>query len=337
MTRLDKIPQIIDWHRDALNGLYPSANYYRRIVDGLNHLTAHRHREVYAMSAHLGDGTYHYSGTTTIARFRFRSGYGATRVRVRMLLGRDIAAGTSTTPTAKVTIGGTDIGPFSYGQTATATDDEPDALAVFTGEATITPATVYACSVVTTDHARVMGLSVVELGDETIDAAVNYFSRLAPAAGTEIYAADFGRLSEGLSKIWRQNGGTCCHWNRQGGLSRTRSAATAVNVIDNSSTTPSASTPGWTLDLSYRGTQGRSTVPFELAVYGSVSSGTGTVNLVDSGGATVITVSVNSSTAQWFTGTGLLPSSSAKYDLHLVGDGTNTTTIYAVSLLEWEA
>lgn len=337
MTRLDKIPQIIDWHRDALNGLYPSANFYRRIVDGLNHLTAHRHREVYAMAAHLGDSTYHYSGTTTIARFRFRAGYGATRVRVRMLLGRDIAAGTSSTPTAKVTIGATDIGPFSYGQSAVNTDDEPDALAVFTGEADITPGTAYACAVVTTDHARVMGLSVVELGDETIDRAVNYFSRLAPAAGTEIFAADFGRLSEGLSKIWRQNGGTCAHWGRKGGVSRTRSTASAVNLIDGTSTTPSATTPGWSLDLSYRATQGRATVPCELAVYGSVPAGTGTVNLVDSGGTAVIAVTVNSSTAQWFTASGLLPASAAKYDLHLVGDGTNTTTVYAASLTEWEA
>lgn len=337
MSRRDKIPQVIEYHRDTHNGMYPSANYYRRIVDAANHLVAYRHREVYQRTAPLGNASYGSSGTATLARWRFRTGYGVTRLQARVLLGQDNSGGVAAAPTAKLVIGGVDLGPWAYGVSAVATDDAPSGLASFVGELAVSPATAYECSLVTEDYARVLGVSLCEFGDETVDESTLYFSAWQPAAGGEIYDAHQERLALGLSQIWRRNGGTVVHWGRLTGAARTRSAATAVNLIDGSSTTPSSSTPGWRLDLRYRNSYARSGVPFELSVYGAVPAGTGAVRLVDSAGATVLSVTVNSSTAQWFTATGTLPAAVDKYDLHLVGDGTNTVSVYAVSLQEWEA
>ena len=48
--------------------------------------------------------------------------------------------------------------------------------------------------------------------------------------------------------------------------------ATPINLIDNSSSaTPSSSTPGIKLDLTYRSSQGKTTVTIEAAVYGSMA------------------------------------------------------------------
>lgn len=338
MAQIARVPHIIDWHRDACNGMYPSATYYAKIVGAQNHITAHRHREVYALTRELGNGSYGYSGTTTISRFRFRSGYGAKIARVVMILGRDNTGGVAASPSAKVTVGGTDVGPFYYGQSAVATDDEPSNLSVFSGTISITPATVYECSVTAVDYARVMGVSVHEIGESTVDETTNYFSSWRPGANTPIYDAPIGRILEGLSKTWRQNGGTVAHWGRINGAARTRSAASALNLIDGTSTTPSASTPGWTLDMRYRNSQRRTTVPIEFSVYGSVAGGgSGTVSIVDSSGTAMATATISSGTAQWFTATGTLPATVAKYDLVVTGDGANTTSVYAVSLAEYEA
>lgn len=334
---LDRVPQIVEYRRDAMNGMYPSANFYAAIVNAQNHVVAHRHREVYNFETELGAAAYGYSGTTTIARFRFRAGYGATSARVVVLMGRDNTGAVASTPSASVTFNGTDAGPFAFGVSSVATDDEPDNLATFTGTVALTGGTVYECAVSTVDYARVLGVSVQELGSLTVDEAINYYTSWRPVANGPIYDSDIQRTLEGLSKIWKQNGGTACHWGLKSGAARTRTSATPINIIDNSSTSVSTSTPGWTLDLRYRNSRRRTGVPVELAVYGSIPAGTGAVTLVDSGGATVATANVTSLSATWSTAAVTLPATLAKYDIHVAGDGTNMASVYAVSLTEYEA
>lgn len=336
---LAAIPQLIQHRRDTLNGHYPSATYYRRVVDALNHLTAYRHKQVYGRSALLGDATIGASGTNTIARFRFRSGHGALYARIILVLGKDITGGVATDPTVSVTLGATTSGPHSWGQSPTATTDAPSDWRIVNDVVAITPDTAYACSISTTDYARVLAVAVYELGEPTISEAVDYYSGESFGADSPIYDAPQARILEGFSEIWRHNGGTVCHWGRRDGSARTRTSATAINLVDNATTgAPTAATPGWTLDLRYRCTEGRATVPVEIAAYGAVAAGAGgSVLLVDSGGTTLATVSVNSTTPGWFTATALLPATVDKYDLKFAGDGVNALSVYAVSLNEWEA
>lgn len=340
---LSTMPKLIEHRRDTLNGHYPSATYYRRVVDALNHLTAYRHKQVYSSSALLGDNTIGAAGANTIARFKFRSGHGAKYVRIILVLGKDITGGVATDPTVSVVIGASinTSGPHSWGQSPTATTDAPSDWRIVNDVLPIDPDADYGCEVKTTDYARVLAVAVYELGEPTISEAVDYYSGESFGADSPIYDAPQARILEGLSNIWRHNGGTVCHWGLRDGAARTRSSATAVNLVDNSTTgAPTAATPGWTLDLTYRATEGRATVPVEIAAYGAMSAGSGvsgTVLLVDSGGTTVATVTINSNTAGWFTTTALLPATAAKYDLKFAGDGVNTISVYAVSLNEWEA
>lgn len=338
---LSSIPQLIQHRRDTLNGHYPSATFYRRVTDGMNHLTAYRHKQVFGRSVQLGDASYGAAGTNTIARWRFRSGHGAKYARIILVLGRDNTGGVAGDPTVSVTIGGTTSGPHAWGQSPTATDDAPDDWRIVNDVVDITPNTAYSCSISAVDYARVLAVAVYELGDETIDEATDYYSGEAFGADSPIFDASQERILGGLSNLWRHNGGTVCHWGRRDGSARTRTSATAANLPDGSTTgAPSAATPGWTLDLTYRATEGRATVPVEIAAYGAMSAGSGvsgTVVLVDSGGTTVATVTVNSNTAGWFTTAALLPATVDKYDLKFASDGVNTLSVYAVSLNEWEA
>lgn len=106
-----------------------------------------------------------------------------------------------------------------------------------------------------------------------------------------------------------------------------------VNIIDQTSATVTANTPGKTLDLTNWATLGRTGVPVVLWVYASAatSSDTGQVILYDSSSVAQVTVNINSG-AGWYSATGTLPATLGKYDVHF-GNATSTLTIKDFSLL----
>lgn len=336
MSFLSTQPTLIHWQRDACNGMQPSASFHAKIVRAENHVTAYRRRCVFARSWLLGNAAYGYSGTTTLARWRFRSGHAAAAVRIFLIMGRDNAAGTAVSPKVTVTVGSESY-DFIYGQSPTASDDAPDDLQLMAVTLTIAPETAYSCSVVSSDYGRVLAACVFEVGEETIDEGTEWFNATIAQAGTELTDAFHGRCLQGLSELHRHNGGSMFHWSLINGAARTRSSGTRINLVDNSTTgAPSSSTPGFRLDLSYRATEATATVAVEVAVYGSIGAGSATVTLVDSSNTTMATVTVNGAAA-WYTATATLAASSEKYDLYLAGDGVNSASIYAVSIQEWEA
>ena len=338
-----QIPNLVHWKRDARNGMTPSSYTYYRAVEAENWLTAYGGREVYHQAWPLDDQTYGYSGTTNIARFRFRSRYGATRLRAHVIMGLDITRGDATDPQVAIDVtesgGGTEtIGPFYYGASVAGATDGPDQWRYSSTYVAITPATTYECLVKLVDYARLLSIAVEEEAEETVDQSTDYYNALSPATGTPIYDVTRSRLLVGLSNMYRQNGGGLVHWSNPGGTASTRTSATLINLYDNSTTgTPATTAPGFYLDNTYRRTVSRSVVPYELAVYGSMASGSGTVRITDSSGTDHITATINSSTPGWFVATGSLPADERFYTFRFAGDGTNQVSVSAVSLIEWEA
>jgi len=332
-------PATIHWQRDALNAYTPSAQFYARLVGVANHATAYRHRCVYSKSWKLGNASYGYSGTTTIGRFRFRTGHGVTAIRILAIMGKTATGGTGTDPRATLTLdGGGGSVTFYHGLSPTAATDAPDELRIVGDTIAVTADTAYTGYLDAIDYARVLAICVYELGSESIAESTEWFDATIPQARAPIFDAFHGRLLQGLSEIHRHNAGTVAHWSLINGASRTRSSATLINLVDNSTTgAPSGATPGVKLDLTYRATEGVATVPVEVGVYGSMASGSGTVELRDSSNTVKATVTVNSATPGWFTATATLAASLEKYDLYFAGDGANTLSVSAVSLLEWEA
>jgi len=111
------------------------------------------------------------------------------------------------------------------------------------------------------------------------------------------------------------------------------------NLIDNTSTTVSASTPGVQLDLRYRTTLSRAAlgVPVRFWAYASstVASDTGYVQILDSAGAAKLTVPITGTTAQWYATEGYLPATDAKYDAHYGGNTLGTLNVYAFTVHEY--
>jgi hypothetical protein len=117
---------------------------------------------------------------------------------------------------------------------------------------------------------------------------------------------------------------------------RTRTSTTDINLVDNSSTAISSSTPGYVLDFRYKNRLSKTVVPTTFWAYGKTAGGgTGHVYLKDSGGAVLATLNINSAANAFYSTTWNAPTTEAKYDLHFDGDGVNLTTVYAAGVYEY--
>lgn len=335
-------PPLIHPNRDARNGMYPATSFYGRLQQAHNHLVGFRHKTVFQRQWRLGNKTYSGAASTNLARFRWRTGYGAEYVRI---VGLQCVANTSTgdprtelelvNVTDAVT---TTAGPWQGYIDTASTDDAPSTWRIFTDTIAVTAGKVYTATFKTYDSCRPMALLVMEIGGGTITEAVNYYSAANMVSDAPILDATREKILGGLGAMYRQNGGLVVNWARDDGSARTRSSATAANLVDGTTTgTPTAATYGYSCDLRYRNSSSRTGIPVELAVYGSIPAGSGTVKVIDTGGTTHLTATVNSATPGWFTATGTITASDLKFDLQFAGDGVNTLSVYAVSLVEYES
>lgn len=116
------------------------------------------------------------------------------------------------------------------------------------------------------------------------------------------------------------------------------------NVVDDSSETVSAATPGWTVDLRNHTTHRLRSqgvpVRFKVCVNSTAGNDTGAIKLVDETGAAVLTCLVNNPAAttsqigDWYWVDGYVPATLAKYDVHYGGNTLGSLTPFSASLYE---
>ena len=336
------VPLVIHPNRDARNGMYPATSFYGRLQQAVNHLTGYRHKTVFQRQWRLGNKTYVGAASTNLARFRWRSSHGAEHVRIVML--QCVSGASSGDPRTEIEfINVTDAvtttaGPWQGFIDTVSSGDEPSTWRMVSDTHAITPGKVYTATIKTYDSCRPMAILVMEIGGGTISEAVDYYSATNIVADAPIFDSTREVMLGGLGAMYRQNGGLVVNWANGNGAAETRTSATHANIVDGASTgTPTAATPGYSCDLRYRNSSSRTGVPVELAVYGSIPAGSGTVKVIDTGGTTHLTATVNSATPGWFTATGTITASDLKFDLQFAGDGVNTISVYAVSLIEYES
>lgn len=319
------------------NGLYPNAATWATMLRAQNHCMGYRHREIYRRAWELGviDG---FTGSTNVARFRFRTGLGVSRLTYVLFMGLDTHnAGANPRIDIVRTISGgaSSTSTFYWGLERTGTNDGPSQQYLTTGDASVTPSTVYEMLVTAQDYARLLSLCVYEQASLTVDEGTNYYNTHNPAASSPIYDADRQQLVVGANALWKQNRAATWHWHLGDGSVRTRSSATYISIIDNSTSgTPATSDYGFYLNPQYHNTISATTVPFELAVYGAVAAGSGTVRLIDSAGNTYGPATVNG-LAGWYTAAINLPAASTFYTAQYAGDGVNSVGVTAISLIEY--
>jgi hypothetical protein len=335
-------PPLIRHRKYIRNGMYPTTQFYAQAVTAENHITAFRKKCLFERRLFLGNTAT--SGSD--ARYRFHTGYGTTKLIAHVLLCRAAPStvGTNDDPTLalSVTIPGgatTSFDSAHAGSNETAITDAPNEFSVWRGEIAVDPNTTYTGLITGTLGYRVAGITIYEESDGALDSSVNYYNSMTPSSGLKVFDAHRQRLLQGLSNMWGKNGGLHVDWSLENAASRVRTSATFINLIDNTETgTPTANSAGWTLDLGSRTTVSRIVVPCVLAVYGSVAGGgSGTVRLIDTGGATLGSITINSATPQWWTATANLVASVGKfYAPQLASDGVNSLSVSALSLYEYE-
>lgn len=330
------LPRIIHWRRHAKNGLYPDDAFYSDVVAGVNHVTAYRRKPIFRRVCALGTT----GGTTGTAwRWHCRTGHGAKKLVVLMVLGFDDRA-IADEPYAEVAItksgGATTTLEFHGGATNTPSVDSPEQWLPQVQYVDVDAASIYTGTVTFYNNVRIIALQVYEDSTPTVDDATNYHSEWQPAMNSPIFDNRIGRSLEGIGDLIRYNRGLRFDWSPVDGTAVTRVSATWINLIDNASTSPpTSSSPGITLNTTARNTVGATTVPVTFAAYASMSTGSGTVTVRNTAGTDVATVTVNNGVPQWFTATGSLAvGSTVKYDVGFASDGVATLTVYAVSLYE---
>ncbi len=331
------LPPLVHAHRHADNGFSPDAAFYGAVVAGIGHLVAFRRKVVYRMAVPLGTA----GGITGEAwRWYSRSGVGAKRFVVFAVLGlddRNIAVDPYIAVTiTKVSDASTTTMEFHGGESRRAATDAPEEFIPFLQTMDVEGDEVYTGAVEFNNNVRVIALMVWEDSVPEADDSNPPHSEWSPSAGSPIYDGDIGAELDGVGDMLRRNGGLRWDWHPVDGVARTRLSATYINLIDNSSASPpTAQSPGVKLNTTARRTVARNQVNVRLAVWGSVTGGTGTVKLRSTVPADAVTVTINNATPQWFTATGAVTvGSGQKYDLMFAGDGSNTVSVLAVSLFE---
>lgn len=349
MTAIN-IPQLISGDlqpaRWARNDRYPTPYFQAQIVAAANQAARWRSRQVARFVSPL-DGIP-ASGGTGRGRWRWawRSGPRARYLWTRAVLAQVHATGT-VAPHGLVTITdalGTLVGASEhyYGPISASPVDAPSELGVLDRQLAdggapiaIAPNTEYR-GLATDEDSRLVALAVYELSAESDDGN-GYLLDKAVSLGP-VYDSDRGGPAQLLREMWNGGGAQLATWsvNRQA-APRTRTSATPINLIDNTTTAISATAPGLALDGRYRSTIRRAgQVPITMWVYASQSADQGVVKLVDSAGAEVCVVRVASPTARWASATKWIPATVDKYGLYYASNGSATLSVHAVSVAQLE-
>jgi hypothetical protein len=322
------------------NGSFPDGEYHSQLHGLANHLACHRAKEVARFSSRC-------TSMPTVNgdrwRFAFRSSPLTRTIMVQMLL----APASTGDPAGLLEIrngAGTLIGTARCEGALSAAGDTPAGVASAIGilddgtgvVAELDASTDYYGLFTEESTGRILSATAWELA-QLPDEANGYLEQAFPAF-SPIFDDHRASLATLARDLWTDGAAHTWNWtvDDQGTRPATRTSATPANLIDTSVTTVSAASPGVTLDLASRSTLRRSTVPMAFKAFASKLTGSGTVTLKSAAGATLATLTVNSVTEQWWSTTVSLPASSAKYDVHIAGDGVDQIEVYAVSLYQVE-
>jgi len=340
-------PYPITYARRARNGTPVNASTYSDIANATNHIIAYRRKWLAQFANSVVPAGA--SGTLTSWRAYIHTGHHCKQIRGDFILCRPDNAlavdpvvafalrdvGTGALVAASTTI--------HYGPIDAAATDVPDErikTVMRIDGADFADDTDYWLQVYAYDYARIASASFWELGtlDGVVDDAITGAVDPRFAAGGPITDDQPLALAAAQTEIIRTNRPSLFSWSTYDATSNDHVGVTATNMLDLSSTTVTAATPGWYVNNLYHNTVSRTTVPVVFAVYAS-STGIGGVNaslrLTDG----TQTITIGSITASgWYTGTGLITAAAAtKFDIHGFSDSASRTThLYAATLFEYE-
>lgn len=344
-------PPISQAREHARNGLYPDSRFYSELVSGLNHTLAYRKKCVFSRTNALGVAGLGGNPSTTW-RWYFKTGIGTQRLALLGLtgLGYDHVGGigvTTADPYIRIAItkvGGatTNTDWHTSAVTSGTPTDAPTEWGRHYTEIAVDANSYYYGEVISTNYARLISLTVHEVGYRTLDDSVNHYSEHESVAGGAILDANIQRLVQGPSLMLGSNGALQANWCLYNGAARTRNSTTWINIIDNSSASPpTATSPGWRFNTTGRQTRTQTGLSLTLAVYAEATgSGDGHVTLRNTGGTDEVVCDITGGAGlQWYTLTGsaaglLSLGTGVKVDPGFYVDASTSMDVYAISVFE---
>lgn len=339
----------IQWRKFCLNGVAASAQFQNLLNEATNQAVVQRTRQLFTAACRPDLYTF-AAGSASRASFRFafrtgtyhsrlhafvtmqppRAANGNSPSYVRLKIFSDTAEATAVTTT-----------DFYYGAS-------PQGVGVINASGYrvaktvslpvvgLSPNTNYYACFYEQDYGSLQTATVIEMQSMT-----EHFDGYLPTnlnQDSEVVSTYREKIATIQKNLWKNSGRSLINWTVADGTAPlTRTSATAINIVDGTSTAVSVSTPGYTLDMRYKTRVSQSTIPGVIKVFGKGSVATiGSVTLKDSTGATLATVSGFGTTASWLSTTFNMPSTLSKYDLHFSSNGANTFSLYAVSIYEFE-
>lgn len=345
----------------ARNGLYVNAFNSGRLMDLANHLARHRPKCVASFTTtkvHSGAGPAWVSPTTTRDRWKaaFHSSPYCGVLRCELLQFRQAldagvihaAAGTIVVTiaslvgvaVAKLAIGGAP-GSLAIDDNAIDMRNMFIASGVFVDATTgapiaLTPDTDYQITVTENEFAAVAAITIFE--DTMPGDTGNGHLMSNVASQTPIYASDRQGVANILRSMWLRGSKHIFNWsrllNRGSGVveSPNTASATLKNILDGTSTSVTASSPGFYTDLSVGLTRlNVAGVKAIVQVWGKCSSAAnGLVRLKQASGGQ-IDVGPFTTSFSWVSGTAQLDATAGKIDM-MFSTAAGTLTVGAVSV-----
>lgn len=352
-------PYTLRWFR---NGIVPPGVAAKRLAEHLNILLTQRGRAVmchtgsFTQDANTGGvfegfDTESNSDLTTY-RAAFHTGPTTTRLRARFAALRPDKESTATSSAyvemylrTGLTGDGTvsSLGPiYTPGQSTLSDQFALDEIYEWEQVIGVSPDTDYRIEVHQVNRARLVSCSIWESTSQSIDTAI-YPVVIDPSTfrqGDVITDDQMRQLMLAADTAWRI-GQPLFHWTADVAASgtnlphepRSRTSATAANLLDQSYTAYDAAAPGFYIDAPYSGTLGSSNIPVVFWCYASCTSGTGSVVFKDQAGVTLATITP-SGAAAWYSTTGNLTDASGtettEVQVLFAGDATNSCVVHAV-------
>lgn len=320
----------------------PAPTALRRVAHTYNQVAVSR-RKILFFYTYPPNNTPAPTGTSVQElRFAFRAGENA--AQVGCLIGMAPASQTSGTNSAYTQLNIDDgtpaAGAFLYHPTVKSGAYLPSEVAWRWSQATINPNSLYSAYIQQAHYARIHSVMVYEIARPIADSSiVGVANPLNWEADKPIYDAAVQDLAETGTKLWQHNGSMLLAWSRHTEATQPTVTSTSyVNLIDQSVSTVTASSPGLRINTQYHDTQSGD-VPVEIAVYATRTAGTGTcsIKLVDSSGTLLEETGVTSGTLYTVAKT-ITAKPAKKTDIHVkVNTAGATWTWRLVCMWEYEA
>lgn len=341
------IPPLIDNERFNMNGMVPSAPALRRLAETFNFAAGRCKKQIFLKCQTLV-GVEAGDPANVIWNGYFRTGENVDSLRVVLgiaLTDYGFSSPPEVTLFVKDTGGSTILNPrWTFKASSAGVNVAPNEISWVHAitEQDLSANTEYKFYFTCANGARLVMASLTECDKNHSDDGITGVADPGGfVAEAPIYDHHIGKLVTANNELWQHNGAHLISWAAQydeDGWPPTV-ATSYTNIINLSSTTVTAATPGWYLQTQYHNTVNRTTVPVKFCVNTDRTAGAGTLDIKLTDGTNSVSITGIADVNGWSTTTGTIPAQAAtKWDCHAkVSAGGTSHVIRAISLFEFES